>query len=104
VDKRRWRRFLDDNRAEFEATDLPRHVYETSAVFDDFLMHGHLDHHSAPFEFSFAELTQDQVTVVRELVVRYFAAGHGDPGLVLFGSKERESTHAEAALRSRGTR
>lgn len=104
AEKRRWRRFLDDNRAEFEATGLPQHLYQTRAVFDDFLMHGHLDHHAAPFQFSFAELTQDRATAARELVVRYLAAGYQDPGLVLFGSEEPESIHAAAALRPRELR
>jgi|SRR4051812_28632765 hypothetical protein len=101
VEGRRWKSFLDDNRTQFEASGLPQHVYDTSPVFDDFLMHGYLDHHAAPFEFSFDELTTDQVTVVREIVVRYLAAGFGDPGLILFGSEEREAIHAEATHRSK---
>jgi hypothetical protein len=104
VELRGWKHFLDENRSQFEATGLPQHVYDTNAVFDDFLMHGCLDHHAAPFEFSFDELTKDQATILREIVVRYFAAGFGDPGLMLFGSEEREAIHAEASLRSKEAR
>jgi hypothetical protein len=98
-DARRWRTFLDQNRAQLEESALPRHIYESRDFFDDFLMHGCIDHHARPYDFSIRQLTKDQALVLREVVVRYLAAGFGDPGLALFDSEEHEAIRGEAERR-----
>ena len=92
----RWSRFKQDRADLFEESGLPSHVYETEAHFQDFLMHGYLDHHERPCSFRVDHLSGSQKGILRQLVVWYLA-GFGDPGLSLFGSEEDNAIRREAA-------
>jgi hypothetical protein len=83
----------------FERAGLPAHIYESEGKFQDFLMHGYLDHHERPYPFNVSELDDSQRDALRELVVSYLAAVFEDPGLGLFGSKEHDSIRNEASRR-----
>ena len=77
----RWRAFLNENRSQFIATGIPEHIYHTQEYFDDFLMHGYLDHHYCPYNFTVKELTKEQAGILRDIIVKYLSSGFGDPGL-----------------------
>ena len=63
----------------------------THSRFQDFLMHGVLDHHSDPTNFCVDQLTPHQFLAFRELVTQYFAQGHPDPGLMALPLEDREN-------------
>jgi hypothetical protein len=94
-DARRWHSFREANQHLFEDAGLASYVYESDDVFDDFLMHGYVDHHPSPYPFD----VRAQVRILREIVVRYFAAGYADPGIIIFDVQEREAIEQEAARR-----
>ena len=70
-----WAVFLTANRALIDTAGLPSRCTETREHFDDFLMHGHLDHHPDPTRFSVEDLDGDQYRAFARLVEVYFA-GH----------------------------
>ena len=89
VGERRWSTFCIDNRDLIAIVDLPSQVVETQERFEDFLMHGCLDHHNDPTKFSVNKLDSAKLEKLRELVDRYFEAGYFDPGLMVLGHEER---------------
>ena len=89
VGQRRWSTFCVDNRDLIAIVDLPSQVVETQERFEDFLMHGYLDHHNDPTKFSVNKLDSAKLEKLKELVDRYFEAGYLDPGLMVLGHKER---------------
>ena len=74
---RAWSRFVDEHRDLVAAAGLPALAVESSAHFDDLLMHGHFDHHSDPTSFTTDSLADPQYRALVELVENYFAAGFG---------------------------
>lgn len=96
---RRWAKFTEELSRLFEESGVPAHIYASQDHFEDFLMHGYLDHHERPFPFSVNELSESQRAILRELVVTYLASGFGDPGLGLFGSSEHDAIRREANQR-----
>lgn len=62
-------------------------------------MHGAVDHHPRPYDFSVDTLTNDQRAVVQEVIVRYLVTGFADPGLGVFSSEAHETIRREAAVR-----
>jgi hypothetical protein len=98
-DVRRWQAFREENRSLLEDSGLARYVYESDEVFADFLMHGCVDHHPSPYPFDVRELTEAQVPLFREIVIRYLAAGFGDPGMIVFDVAERDALREEADRR-----
>jgi hypothetical protein len=91
-----WSDFRQRSSPLFERAGLPAHIYETEEHFQDFLMHGYLDHHQRPYAFTVNDIDPSQRDALRELVVSYLAAGFSDPGLGLFGSKEHDAIRQEA--------
>ena len=89
VGQRRWSTFCVDNRDLIAVVDLPSQVVETQERFEDFLIHGYLDHHNDPTKFSVDKLNSAKLEKLRELVDRYFEAGYLDPGLMALGHEER---------------
>ena len=74
---RRWRAFVVAQASLVRAAGLPEAVMASQARWDDFLMHGYLDHHDDPGGFSVAELNGPAYGALRELVGAYFATGGG---------------------------
>ncbi len=73
---REWRTFLELHYALVAAAALPEAILETRERWDDFLMHGYLDHHEDPSRFTVDMLSSAQLQAVRALAVVYF----GDRG------------------------
>jgi len=74
--ERRWRAFLVTHSALLLTAGLPSPIVSSQSRWDDFLMHGHLDHHDDPTAFSVEELDAPAYAALRELAESYFAAGN----------------------------
>jgi hypothetical protein len=77
-----------------------RDVCEAHALFEDFLMHGYIDHHETPPRTTVDELAASQQRAHKRLVITYLREGFGDPGLGLFSSEEHDELRAAARLRA----
>lgn len=89
LEKKRWQSFYAQNADLIESLDLPSPVIETQAGFEDFLMHGYLDHHDDPTKFTIDGFDPVKMEKFKKLVDRYFAGGYFDPGLMAVGFEER---------------
>ena len=74
--KRAWATFLEGNKELIFAAGLPELVTESVEHWDDFLMHGFLDHHEDPSRFSVDQLSERQYGSFLQLVERYFGSGY----------------------------
>ncbi len=73
---RNWSRFVDRNIRVIEAVGLPLLVTESISHWDDFLMHGYLDHHIDASGFTMDQLSDDQYAALLQLVESYFVSGY----------------------------
>jgi hypothetical protein len=73
---RGWRAFVDRNQALIEAAGLPLIVIESVDHWEDFLMHGYLDHHDDPAGFSVDQISERQYNALVQLVESYFVSGY----------------------------
>ena len=73
---RNWSTFVARNRRVVEAVGLPQVVTESINHWDDFLMHGYLDHHDDPTGFTVDQLSEEQYTALLQFVDSYFASGY----------------------------
>ena len=73
--KKEWEAFIAENQRLISEVGLPEIMLETERHWEDFLMHGYLDHHDDSTDFSVDELDKRRYEGLRELVVRYFEAG-----------------------------
>lgn len=101
---RTWRRFLDATSALVGEAGLPSAVTESRERWDDFLMHGYLDHHEDPTNFTVKELNERQYDALVRLVAVYLAAfyAEGDraPTPIALRSSDQDALRARfAALR-----
>jgi hypothetical protein len=80
-ESRSYRDFVQANAALLLASGVPISLYESRDLFDDLLMHGHIDHHEDPTRFFIGQLSVDQLAALVETVVRYLRAGFPDPGI-----------------------
>jgi hypothetical protein len=96
VEARAWKRFVQSNREQLERTGLPCSFYESHDMWDDFLMHGYIDHHDDASGFTVHRMSEESRVVLSEVVVAYLAAGFGDPGLTLFGTERDEELRRRA--------
>lgn len=71
-----WSTFVARNSKTIEAAGLPEVVTESIEHWDDFLMHGYLDHHPDPTEFDVNQLSTGQYTALVQLVDSYFVSGY----------------------------
>ncbi|MEO1037483.1 MAG: hypothetical protein AAFX44_18135 [Pseudomonadota bacterium] len=90
-----WRKFQKSHRQLIVAAELPDEICESKSRFEDFLMHGHLDHHPSRTEFSIDQLDAVALNELKRLVVEYIRS-YGDPGLMLFSLEVPKSLIAEA--------
>ncbi len=81
-----WKRFLADNAGLISRSGVPSSFFEDQRLFEDFLMHGYIDHHPDTTGFHLPQLDPEQRTAVAELAIEYLRIGLPDPGLMLFGS------------------
>jgi hypothetical protein len=73
---RNWSTFVARNRSAVETVGLPQVVTESIDHWDDFLMHGYLDHHDDPTGFTVDQLSEEQYTALLQFVDGYFASGY----------------------------
>lgn len=85
-----WHHFLVETRELLVMSGVPLRIHETLELWEDFLMHGYLDHHPDEPAFSIDELTTEQKALLKEIIARYLQAGFDDPGLGIFSAAERE--------------
>lgn len=58
--RKKWHQFCLEHQALIDMTGLPMTVFETWERFEDFLLHGYLDHHPDPAAAAIDTLTEDQ--------------------------------------------
>jgi len=73
---RAWAAFIDRNTSAVRAAGLPEAVTASVARWDDFLMHGRLEHHDDPTAFAIDQLSESQYAALTLLVESYFVAGY----------------------------
>ena len=73
---RNWSTFVARNGRVIEAAGLPHAAMESIDKWDDFLMHGYLDHHHDPSGFTVDQLSDEQYGVLLQLVESYFVSGY----------------------------
>ena len=73
---RAWDRFVSANAPIIAASGIPNTYLASVDHFDDFLMHGYLDHHRDDAGFKIESLSADQRANLVLLVESYFAAGY----------------------------
>jgi len=71
--QRKWQRFLQRHATLLTQANLPELITESQDHWDDFLMHGHLDHHGDPSGFTVASLSADQREALKQLAGDYLA-------------------------------
>ncbi len=71
-----WTTFVARNKNLIYAAGLPEPVTKSIDHWDDFLMHGYLDHHEDPHGFSVDQLSEQQYGAVLQLVESYFVSGY----------------------------
>ena len=67
---------LAHNNEVIRAAGLPESVINPISRWDDFLMHGYVDHHDDPSRFTVDELSEEQYYALVQLVESYFAFGY----------------------------
>src|SRR5262245_56832782 len=73
---RDWRAFVARNQALVDVAGLPLIVIESADHWEDFVMHGILDHHDDPTNFSVDRINERQYNALIQLVERYFDSGY----------------------------
>lgn len=81
--KHKWETFCRINNALITKTGLPLAYIEKQALFDDFLMHGYIDHHEDSLEFTTEKMSTDQYHNLMLLVQKYLKAGFSNPGITI---------------------
>ncbi|MBX7221390.1 MAG: hypothetical protein K1Y36_15680 [Blastocatellia bacterium] len=78
----RWQSFCLVQKELLDELGLPFVVLESEAHFADFLMHGYLDHHDDPSQFTVDALADSQRRLLARLIEAYLAADFGNPGIL----------------------
>src|SRR5688572_26712795 len=73
-----WRAFLGRHESLVATANLPGWIVQTRERWDNFLMHGYLDHHDDPSGFRVESLSDRQLAALRTLAERYFAETDAD--------------------------
>jgi hypothetical protein len=71
-----WDRFVSANGPVIAASGIPNTLLASIDHFDDFLMHGRLEHHPDDSGFTIDSLSADQYASLVLFVESYFAAGY----------------------------
>ena len=71
--KRAWLAFIGRHAKLLTEAALPELITESQDHWDDFLMHGYLDHHADPSGFTVNCLSVNQRGALKQLVGRYVA-------------------------------
>ena len=94
-DASRWKAFVREQKESVVACGLPMSYLQNQNLFEDFLMHGCIDHHDDSIGVTLREMTEGEKGYLFKLVRAYFKAGFKNPGLVVFSSKEERRLRAE---------
>jgi hypothetical protein len=87
--RQKWDSFCEANRELMERIGLTTPTMETQERFEDFLMHGYIDHHDDWSKFSVDKLDPARYELFKLLVDKYCEAGYADPGLMAVSHEER---------------
>jgi len=98
LEARRWREFVEANADLFQQSGIPHAIYSSRDLFDDWLMHGYIDHHEDPTHFFVGQLATEQMECLIEAAARYLRAGFPDPGIGLPLAGSREEIRRRAGL------
>jgi len=71
-----WDRFVTNNKEVIRAAGLPELLTQSIRHWDDFLLHGYLDHHDDPSGFTVREVSEEQYRALLQVVESYFAMGY----------------------------
>lgn len=87
---------MDIHSERISETGLPQDIVRSQARFNDFLMHGYLDHHSTVQQFSVSDLGMTEIAALKCLLVEYVRK-FGDPGLMLLSAADVNEILSEAS-------
>ena len=73
---RAWNTFVARNNDLIYLAGLPESVIKSIDHWDDFLMHGYLDHHEDPSGFRVDQLSEQQYGALLQVVESYFVSGY----------------------------
>ena len=73
---RNWSTFVARNREVVEAAGLPQLVTDSINHWDDFLMHGYLNHLDDAAVFTVDQLSNEQYAALLQFADSYFASGY----------------------------
>lgn len=88
-EKLKWNHFCEANKDLIERIGLSTPTIETQERFEDFLMHGYIDHHDDWSKSTVGKLDEEKYKLLKRLVEDYFEAGYFDPGLMAVSHEER---------------
>src|SRR5438128_3741466 len=86
---RKWTAFVAQNQQLILATGLLELIISSVDHWNDFLMHGYLDHHIDPGDFTIDKLSEQQYINLVKLVESYFASGYDYFETIALRSKDR---------------
>lgn len=95
----RWKRFIAEERELLLRIGMPDLWTESLEKFQDFLMHGYLDHHSDNSQMTVDDLNEAQYQCLCRFVSHYFSAGFDDPGLTALRLDDQERLRREFPAR-----
>lgn len=75
IKERRWREFIVRNQHIIEKSGIPESIVSIREMFDDFLMHGYIDHHYDPSRFTVDRLSNEEFIYCMELIERAIEEG-----------------------------
>jgi hypothetical protein len=73
---RDWNSFVAKNIETIRTAGLPELVTTSIRHWDEFLIHGYLDHHEDPSRFTVDELSEEEYSALVKLVESYFMCGY----------------------------
>lgn len=86
-----WSRFIEAQQCLIAQTGLPEPYYLSQDYFEDFLMHGYIDHHEDPNAFTIEAMSEAQRGSLIKLVREFFRAGFRNPGGITVISADVEA-------------
>ncbi len=78
-----WREWLRENERALNECHLPEIVLSSEAHWWDFLMHGYLDHHDDPSDFSLDNLSPEEMRCLKNFLESHLAEEERQSALVL---------------------
>ncbi len=84
---RKWKNFLDRNKELILVTGLPLEYYMKQELFEDFMMHGYIDHHIVESNIAIDHLNEYQINKLKIFTEAFFEYGFLNPGIIVFNKE-----------------